>query len=902
MDQNLFKYIIRHSKSDQFIILGWVLLSQVFYFISLDLPKTIVNEAILGKSFQHSQTASLFSLSITVPDFLKFWEGPSQFILFEGINFERLTYLTVLSLIFLLLVMVNGWFKYYINTQKGRLGERMLRRLRFELLDRILRFPPFYFRKVKQAEIATMIKDEVEPLGGFIGDAFVQPVFLGGQALTALFFIVLQSTYLGLVTVGVLLIQIVIIPRMRRKVLELGKQRQITARQLAGRIAECVDGIVEIRTNDTSNYERAEFSSRLGLIYFIRFEIYQRKFMIKFLNNFLSQVTPFLFYLFGGYLAIKGYLDVGGLVAVIAAYKDLPSPIKELIDWDQQRQDVQIKYQQVIEQFDTDDISPIEFQNLNPETLQLEGKITFQNVDVVDDHHHKLLDAFNAQLDLKKHIAVVGPAGEGKEQIALLLARLVQPNMGKILINDQDWFLLPESMVGRRMSYIGQDSYLFSTTIRHNILYGLKHYPISEYEEKKSKDQFFIEEAQRSGNVIWDIHDNWIDYKVCGFHNSHELDQYLLGLLKFVGLEEEIYRFGLRTVISPEGWPTLADDIVKARKILREYFDKPEFKTIIEPFDYRYYNRSLAVGENILFGIALDNSFTEQNLSSNSYIHDVIKKAGLWDDFLLMGYKIAQTLTELLSDLPTNHPFFEQFGFFEEEDLPYYKSLVVRVNDKNMNSLSKMDKNHLMNLILRYNEMRHRLGIVTPLLQEKIVQARLIFSKGLPEKFFDSVRFYDDKAYNPEATLQDNVLFGKLAYGQSQAALKVHQLMTKVLDELNLRPSILLAGLDFEVGAGGKKLAANQRQKIGILRALFKSPDLLVLNQAASLFDPAMQQYLVESILEKQKKCAVVWVLHHAELAKKFDVIWVVKNNQIVESGSVEELDKDGTHFYAMIS
>ncbi len=36
---------------------------------------------------------------------------------------------------------------------------------------------------------------------------------------------------------------------------------------------------------------------------------------------------------------------------MISAYKDLPSPIKELIDWDQQRQDVQIKYDQVIEQF-----------------------------------------------------------------------------------------------------------------------------------------------------------------------------------------------------------------------------------------------------------------------------------------------------------------------------------------------------------------------------------------------------------------------------------------------------------------------------------------------------------------------------------------------------------------------
>ncbi|TJV05010.1 MAG: ABC transporter ATP-binding protein, partial [Mesorhizobium sp.] len=44
----------------------------------------------------------------------------------------------------------------------------------------------------------------------------------------------------------------------------------------------------------------------------------------------------------------------GQLVAVIGAYKDLPGPMKELIDWDQARQDIQVKYQQVVEQFTVD--------------------------------------------------------------------------------------------------------------------------------------------------------------------------------------------------------------------------------------------------------------------------------------------------------------------------------------------------------------------------------------------------------------------------------------------------------------------------------------------------------------------------------------------------------------------
>jgi putative ABC transport system ATP-binding protein len=68
----------------------------------------------------------------------------------------------------------------------------------------VLQFPLLHFRKVKQAEIATMIKDEVEPLGGFIGDAFITPAYLGGVAATALFFIFMQNVYMGIVTISML--------------------------------------------------------------------------------------------------------------------------------------------------------------------------------------------------------------------------------------------------------------------------------------------------------------------------------------------------------------------------------------------------------------------------------------------------------------------------------------------------------------------------------------------------------------------------------------------------------------------------------------------------------------------------------------------------------------------------
>src|ERR671920_2442010 len=189
---------------DQLIIFAVVIASLPFYFASLDLPRRIVNEAIQGRAFEKGQaTARFLSLSYELPQ----WLGGLRFSLFEGFDVDRLGLLYGLSALFLLLVVVNGAFKYWINVSKGALGERMLRRMRFELFALILRFTPETLRTVKASETATIIKDEVEPIGGFIGDAFVLPLFLGTQAATALIFIIVQNLWLGLIAASIVGVQ-----------------------------------------------------------------------------------------------------------------------------------------------------------------------------------------------------------------------------------------------------------------------------------------------------------------------------------------------------------------------------------------------------------------------------------------------------------------------------------------------------------------------------------------------------------------------------------------------------------------------------------------------------------------------------------------------------------------------
>ena len=286
------------------------------------------------------------------------WLGGARCQLFEGFQVDRLTLLYGLSGLFLFFVLINGAFKYWINVAKGALGERMLRRMRFDLFALVLRFTPDALRNVKSSETATIIKDEVEPIGGFIGDAFILPAFLGTQAATALIFIMVQNFWLGLIAAGVVGIQFTIIPRLRRELLRLGKQRQLASRRLAGRVGEVVDGIEAVHVHNAHKWERAEIGHRLYELFDLRFRIYKRKFMVKFLNNLLAQMTPFFFYSIGGYFALRGSLDIGQLVAVIAAYRELPPPLKELIDWDQQRLDVQVKYDQVVQHFSPERLMP----------------------------------------------------------------------------------------------------------------------------------------------------------------------------------------------------------------------------------------------------------------------------------------------------------------------------------------------------------------------------------------------------------------------------------------------------------------------------------------------------------------------------------------------------------------
>jgi ABC-type multidrug transport system fused ATPase/permease subunit len=329
LEPAIYRFVLRYSLPQQLLLLALTLASFPFLYVSLDLPKTIINRAIHGSRF------------------------PQKLL---GFEFGQVGYLFALCAAYLALVFINGGFKYFINTYKGRLGERMLRRLRYQLYHRMLRFPLSRFRKTSSAQIIPMITAEGEGIGGFIGDAFALPAFQGGTLLTIVLFMFMQDAVLGAAAVVLYPFPLYAIPRLQRKVNQLGRLRVREIRRVADRIQEAATGIVDIRANDMVKLQLAGFARLLGHIYEIRFEIYKRKYFIKFLNNFIAQLTPFFLYALGGYLVIQGQLSFGGLVAVLAAYKDLSPPWRELLNFYQSKEDARIKYEQIVEQFEIADM------------------------------------------------------------------------------------------------------------------------------------------------------------------------------------------------------------------------------------------------------------------------------------------------------------------------------------------------------------------------------------------------------------------------------------------------------------------------------------------------------------------------------------------------------------------
>lgn len=857
MDKSIFQYIWRNSKGQQLTIMAMTVCSFPFLLMALKLPKAIINDAIDGKDFPKD----LFDL---------------------GLGLGQIEYLLLLCAALFLLIVINIAFSKTINTYKGVSSERMLRRFRYQLYERILRFPQRHFQKVTPSELSAMVTAEVEPLGFFIGESFAVPVVQGGTMITILYFMMSENPILGFVALSMVPIQAWLIPKMQRKVNALGKERVIKARHLAGRVGESCLGVSDVHTNDTSGYMLAELSRRLGVIFAIRVELYEKKFFMKGLNNFLSQLTPLIFYSVGGILIINGELSLGALVAVLAAYARFTTPWRELLKYYQRLQDSRIKYEQLIEQFQPSDMLDPALQQDRPETLPgLKGTIELKNISLVEDGV-KALDDVSFKIEPGTRAVIVTDPGS-RDKIAHLMSRLILPTTGAIVIGDSNLSTLPESVTGSAIGHIGPESYVFDGTIEDNMMFGLMHAPIGEGDGEPHWD---FKEAQASGNTTADVDADWIDVKSLGLADKGELKAWLTKVIYALELDESLAAKSQTMELNPEKHPELAEKLMEVReKITARLNANPDDKDLVYPFKDDQYNSNADIAANMVFGEAVEEEFQTKNLHGNPHILAALEEFDLKAPFLEIGQKFAGTIVDLFGDIGEDQPLPGEFSFLDYETIQKLKNQTIQADREGLDSLDDEERALLISLTFELIVDRHRFGLVDDAMKDKILQARKFFREDLPEEKQAGIAFFAEDTYNPKLSTRRNMLMGTINHTIPHAEERLNDIIFKVLEEMGLTEDMIHLATGAPVGVGGSRLSQADRQKVVLARSLIKKPDIVIFNEALSALDRKTQDRIRGKMFELLPETTFVFVTGEMPENSDFGQILTIRNGRLEGSG-----------------
>lgn len=857
MEQNLFSFIWKQSRRQQLVAAVVTLLSLPLLYLSLELPKTIINEAI-GSA-----------------------QWPRELL---GESIEQIPYLLLLCCAFLILVVLNAFIRHRVNLLKAAISVHLLSCLRQVLVSRVLRFPLPQFKKVAPGEIASMVISEVGPFGRFFGDSIAVPVFEGTMFLTILVFVFAQDVYLGIAATAIIPFQAYLVPKLQRRTNELTEEILINERELSYRISEVVDGVQDIHAQNGAAHVLEGIRDRLDGLAGARLEAADRASFSRLWNTILGQVTPFFFYLIGGWLVIRGGLSFGALVATLAAYRDLAAPWKALVDYYRDLAEARTKFNVVLRQFNPDSMWSSELlDSAIEDSPRLNGSIEAIDLSYVSENGQRQLDHANFCFAAAEKVAVFSESSEKRDVIASILSRLELPGQGSLKFAGLEASSLRHSTAGSRIALLDSQPAFFDTTVGENLYLALSSPPGAGPPETWSPSSA----AQRvpRDHAIAAADHPWLRLAIAGLSDGDALRARTIELLVELEVDGDIYALGLNQRLPSGQNEQLAQKVVAARRDVQASLLDLQLQDLIQPFDLNGFNTYSTVGENVLFGEAESAGVVSDRLAANAEFRALLHELDLEKDFLQIGFRCAETLVELLAGLPSDHSFFEQYSLVAEANLPDLTETVCEVQARGLSKLSRRQKNDLIRLALSIAPQRHRLGLVDSDMMEKVVALRHELRHRYPVVVEAMVSPYEADEYHPGLSILSNLVFGRIMYGRAHADARVVEIVDRVVDERGLREAIVLQGLEANVGVSGQRLSISVRQKLGVVRSLLKNPDIVVVNDMLNAVDGAARSRLTNRVLARAEGRTLVWLDYAPPADIAFDRTFRVEGGQLVEIG-----------------
>jgi ABC-type multidrug transport system fused ATPase/permease subunit len=489
--------------------------------------------------------------------------------------------------------------------------------------------------------------------------------------------------------------------------------------------------------------------------------------------------------------------------------------------------------------------------------LPRSGTLATQGVGAFDPATGERLTGVDVAVAMPGHVAITGSRGSGARALAAVLAGQLEPTAGAVTYAGSDLRDFDAAERARRIAFVAGEAILMEGSLRQNLLYG-------------------TDPARAPDDIA------------------------LIGISRLTGLDGFVYARGLTGRLDPAAQPRLADAIVAARRTMRVALAAKGAERLVEPFDPDRYNHQASVGENILFGEPVGGAFAPLRFARHPYLRAVLEAEGLVRPLTEIGLSVARSTVEIFADLPNDHPLFDAYSLFQAAERGYFEDLVVRL--PNAASLRRgpagqRDRTRLIGLALRYSETRHRFGLIDDALEERLVQARRSFARMLPPNLTGAVEFHDPSRVNPAASLEENLLFGRISLGEANAEPRVRELVRRVLADEGLEASVYGLGLDSRVeiqpstGAlADGAINARERVAIELSRCLAREPDILVVAIAMDERKAEGARDRLDQLRQARAGRGLVVCLPPTgflEGAEPFDAVIAVENSAVVPPAPV---------------
>ena len=863
MERSLFAYVWKYSRSQQLVLLALTVLTFPILYATLELPKIIINDAIGAEQ----STVDVY-----------------------GFEFTQIGYLFLLCFAFLIAVVAWGLAKMRLNTMKGIMAERLLRRFRYQLITRVLRFPLPQFRRTSQGEMVSIVTSEAEPLGGLMGDAIAQPVFQAGQMLTILGFLFVQNVWLGLTAIALIPLQAWIIPKLQRQVNLLNKERVKEVRRFSEHIGETVAGVEDIRANGVAPYTLAQFTGGLGRLFDIRHRIYEKKYFMKFVNNLISQMTPFFFFLIGGYLVIQGNLTVGALVAALSAYKDLSSPWKELLAYYNQTQDMSLRYETIIEQFDPPGILDAALIEGRPDSYpHLDGDIVFENVTVREPDGGTVLRDLSLTIRAGQTTALQIANASERRALAQILSRSILPASGRVIIGGHDLNALHQGVVAARVGVAGSKPYIFKGRIEDNTRLALRTLPCLASADSEDT-RAALAEAARVGNSTDTDTVPWLELGNGGFKSEAELHDWWGKITETLGADGFLFRRGLDISFDPDQHKQLAQRLVALRPEAERRMVEAGLCSAIHFFNPEKFNPGQAIGGNILYA-ASKVKLKPEALAHDPEFKTFLTDANLTDDALELGADLLAAIASTFGDVGGDHPLFHRLGL-ETALFEWLNRINERRAVGGIGSLCALDSQLLSALPFCFTAEQFG-SVFSDELKDKIVGIRRnrkiglgpwgerMFSEIGPDKFIEGI------------TVLENLAFGKISMAGGAGIDQLHDLLGALIEEEGLKSEVAALIGDVPLTAGGTNISPTTHERISFVRAALRRPDILVMDQALQTHHQTERLALRERTRTLLPNATIIHLEPKVDRQDDFDAVFEIEDGQLVREDMPDLEDGD---------